>query len=208
MTNQLKYERLAYEYMLEQFKKKGNKKMVRKLKSAPVTIADGTPGAYLALRDKAMHSLGIGTTHDMKSIVTGMFLPSLTCREYTLAEKVNLWRAKSRSGVSVLWETILATDLAKQIPEITIPIYFFHGIYDYTVSYPLAKNYFDQIKAPLKGLYTFYHSAHSPHFEEPELVRKIIEKDILNGANSLSDKMSGVITKIHPSIETIFKNAK
>jgi pimeloyl-ACP methyl ester carboxylesterase len=188
MTDQLKSERLAYEYMLEQFKEKGNKRMVRKLESAPVTIADGTPDAYLSLRDKAMHSLGIGTTHDMNSIITGMFLPSLTCREYTLTEKVNLWRAKARSGVSILWDTILVTDIAKQIPEISIPIYFFHGIYDYTVSYPLAKKYFNQIKAPMKGFYTFNNSAHSPIFEEPFLVKKIIEKDILNNTNSLADK--------------------
>ena len=188
MTDQLKSERLAYEYMLEQFKEKGNKKMVRKLESAPVTITNGTPDAYLTLRDKAMHSLGIGTTHDMNSIITGMFIPSLTCREYTLNEKINLWRAKARSGVSILWDTILATDMAKQIPEINIPIYFFHGIYDYTVSYPLAKKYYEQIKAPVKGFYTFNNSAHSPLFEEPLLVRKIIERDILNGTNSLADK--------------------
>jgi pimeloyl-ACP methyl ester carboxylesterase len=189
MTNQLESERLAYEYMLEQYKKKGDKKMVRKLEAAPVTGLDGTPAAYLALRDKAMHSLGIGTTHDMKSIITGMFLPSLTCREYTLPEKINLWRAKASSGVSLLWDTILAADLAKQVPEINIPVYFFHGIYDYTVSYPLAKNYFEQIKAPMKGFYTFGNSAHSPLFEEPVLVRRIIEKDILNGTNTLSDNM-------------------
>jgi pimeloyl-ACP methyl ester carboxylesterase len=188
MTNQLESERLAYEYMLEQYKKKGNKKMVRQLESAPVTIANGTPTAYLALRDKAMHSLGIGTTHDMKSIITGMFLPSLTCREYTLTEKINLWRAKAQSGVSILWDTILVTDISKQVPEIKIPVYFFHGIYDYTVSYPLAKNYFEQIKAPIKGFYTFNNSAHSPIFEEPLLVRQIIEKDIFNGTNSLADK--------------------
>jgi pimeloyl-ACP methyl ester carboxylesterase len=188
MRNQLESERLAYEYMLAQFKEKGNKKMVQKLEAAPVTTAGGTPHAYLALRDKAMHSLGIGTTHDMNSIITGMFLPSLACREYTLSEKINLWRAKARSGVSILWDTILAADLSKQVSEITIPIYFFHGIYDYTVSYPLAKEYYEKLKAPVKGFYTFNNSAHSPLFEEPALVRKIIETDVLNGTNSLADK--------------------
>ena len=81
-------------YMLEQFKANGNKKMVRKLEAAPVTLAGGTPAAYLAVRDEAMHSLGIGTTHDMKSVVTGIFLPSLQSREYTVGEKINLWRGK------------------------------------------------------------------------------------------------------------------
>jgi pimeloyl-ACP methyl ester carboxylesterase len=187
MTDQLKSEKLAYDYMLGQFKEKGNKEMVRKLESAPVTIANGTPDAYLALRDDAMHSLGIGTTHDMKSIIKGMFLPSLTCREYTLNEKMNLWRSKARSGVSVLWDKILVTDLAKQVPKLDIPVYFFHGIYDYTVSYPLAKAYFDSLKAPMKGFYTFEHSAHSPLFEEPIKMKNILQKDVLVGMNNLAD---------------------
>jgi pimeloyl-ACP methyl ester carboxylesterase len=187
MTDQLKSEKLAYDYMLGQFKEKGNNEMVRKLESAPVTTANGTPDAYLALRDDAMHSLGIGTTHDMKSIIKGMFLPSLTCREYTLNEKMNLWRSKARSGVSVLWDKILVTDLAKQVPKLDIPVYFFHGKYDYTVSYPLAKSYFDSLKAPMKGFYTFENSAHSPLFEEPEKVKEILQKDVLVGVNKLAD---------------------
>ena len=100
MSNQLKSEKLAYDYMLQQFKENGNTKMVRKLEAAPVTMTGGTPDAYLAVRDAAMHSLGIGTTHDMKSVITGIFLPSLASREYTLMEKVNMWRGKSRAGIS------------------------------------------------------------------------------------------------------------
>ena len=96
MSNQLKSERLAYEYMLQQFKENGNTKMVRKLEEAPVTMTGGIPDAYLALRDGAMHSLGIGTTHDMNSVISGIFFPSLTFRGYTLLEKVNMWRGKSQ----------------------------------------------------------------------------------------------------------------
>ncbi len=101
MSNQLKSEKLAYDYMLQQFKENGNTEMVRKLEAAPVTMTGGTPAAYLAVRDEAMHSLGIGTTHDMNSVITGIFFPSLTSRDYTLMEKVNMWRGKSRSGVSI-----------------------------------------------------------------------------------------------------------
>lgn len=146
MSYQLKSERLAYEYMLKRFKENGNTRMARKLEAAPVTMTDGTPDTYLALRDEAMHSLGIGTTHDMNSVITGIFLPSLTSRDYTLIEKVNMWRGKSRSGVSLLWETMLATDLSKQVPELDIPVYFFEGIYDYTCSYTEAKSYFEKLR--------------------------------------------------------------
>jgi pimeloyl-ACP methyl ester carboxylesterase len=187
MSCQLESERLAYEYMLARFRENADRGMARRLEAAPVTMADGTPAAYLALRDQAMHSLGIGTTRDMHSVITGIFLPSLTSREYTLVEKINMWRGKSRSGVSPLWNRMLATDLTRQVRELGIPVYFFHGIHDYTVSYPLAKDYFGKLKAPLKGFYTFRQSAHSPLFEEPAEVRRIMLGDVLAGTNRLTD---------------------
>jgi pimeloyl-ACP methyl ester carboxylesterase len=187
MSNQLKSEKLAYDYMLQQFKANGNADMVRKLEAAPVTLTGGTPKAYRAVRDDAMHSLGIGTTHDMRSILSGIVLPSWQSRDYTLGEKVTTWRAKTAAGVSIVWDTVLATDLTKRVAELKIPVYFFSGRYDYTVNYTLAKDYFNQLKAPVKGFYTFEQSAHSPIFEEPEKVRQIVQADVLRGGNSLAD---------------------
>jgi pimeloyl-ACP methyl ester carboxylesterase len=187
MSNQLKSEKLAYDYMLQQFKENGNVKMARKLEAAPVTMTGGTPDAYRALRDPAMHSLGIGTTRDMNSVITGLFLPSLQSRDYTLSEKVNTWRAKADSGVALLWDEMLATDLTEQVPELPVPVYFFEGIYDYTCSYTEAKAYFEKLKAPVKGFYTFEQSAHSPLFEEPEKMGQILQEDVLAGVNKLAD---------------------
>jgi pimeloyl-ACP methyl ester carboxylesterase len=188
MTDQLKSERLAYEYMLKEYKALGNDKMVKKLESVPVKHADGIPADYLSMRDGAMHSLGIGTTRDMNSVISDIFLPSIISREFTVSEKVNLWRGKSRAGVHVLWDKIISTDIAKEVTEINVPVYFIHGMYDYTVSYDLAREYFKNLKAPLKGFYTFNQSAHSPFFEEPEKMQNIIRVDILTGRNSLADK--------------------
>jgi pimeloyl-ACP methyl ester carboxylesterase len=187
MSNQLNSERLAYDYMLKEFKANGNTEMVRKLEAAPVTMEGGIPDAYLAVRDHGMHSLGIGTTHEMKSIITGFFLPSLTFREYTLMEKVKLWRAKARNGVSVLWNTNLNMDLSQQVLDLDLPVYFFDGVYDYTCSFTLAKDYFEKLKAPVKGFYTFEQSAHSPMFEEPEKTIQIMLEDVLAGTNNLAD---------------------
>jgi pimeloyl-ACP methyl ester carboxylesterase len=187
MSNQLKSEKLAYDYMLEQFKKEGNTSMVRKLEAAPVTLDGGIPQAYLMLRDPGMHPLGIGTMHGMKSIVTGLFLPSLEFREYTLGDKINLWRGKVMAGVSILWKDNLATDLSKTLPALDLPVYFLHGVYDYTCSYTEAKAYFEVLKAPVKGFYTFEHSAHSPMFEEPGKTLKILLEDVLAGTNNLAD---------------------
>jgi pimeloyl-ACP methyl ester carboxylesterase len=187
MSNQLKSEILAYDYMLEKYRENGKTKMVRKLEAAPVTMTEGIPDAYRVLRDPAMHSLGIGTTHNMRSVISGIFLPSLINPEYTLIEKVNMWRGKSRAGISILWANISTADLSKRVPELKLPVYFFEGIYDYTCSYTEAKSYFEKLKAPMKGFYTFEKSAHSPLFEEPEKMQQIIREDILVGLNNLSD---------------------
>jgi pimeloyl-ACP methyl ester carboxylesterase len=188
ISNQLQSEKLAYDFMLKQFRDKGDLKMVKKLEACPVTLANGTPLAYNAIRDIAMHRLGIGTTHDMKSVISGIFLPSLKCPEYSLSEKVNMWVGKSRAGISIIWADIMATDLSEKVNELKIPAYFFEGVFDYTCSYTEAKNYFEKLKAPIKGFYTFGNSAHSPIFEEPLKVREIILQDVLRGNADLADK--------------------
>ena len=187
MSNQLESERRAYEYMLRRFREEGNEDMVEELEAAPVTTRGGTPEGYLDLRDKGMHSLGVGTTHDMDSVVTGLFFPSLRFPEYTLTEKVNLWRAKFSSSVSIMWDKAIATDLSQELLELGLPIYFFHGTFDYTVNYALAMEYFEKLEAPLKGFYTFEHSAHSPIFEEPEKAQRVLRKDVLAETTVLAD---------------------
>ena len=186
MAYQVKSEKLAYEYMLPRFRESGNTRMARILEENPVTLTVPLPAAYASARDEAMHTLGVGTTRDMKSVVTGIFLPSWQFPEYTLAEKINLWRGKIFSH-GILWNEMIATDLTQQVTELEIPVYFLHGVYDYTCSYPLAKSYFELIHAPLKGFYTFEQSAHSPIFEEPEKVLGILKQDVLAGTNNLAD---------------------
>jgi pimeloyl-ACP methyl ester carboxylesterase len=187
MVHQLESERRAYEYMLGRFKQAGNGRMVHKLEAAPVTRASGTPAGYLRVRDRAMHSLGVGTAHDMTSVVRGIVWPSLTSPHYTLGEKARLWRGKASSGVSALWDEMLTIDLADRVSELAVPAYFLHGVYDYTVSYQLARDYVGSLKAPLKGFYTFERSAHSPMLEEPQKTQKIMREDVLAGTNSLAD---------------------
>jgi pimeloyl-ACP methyl ester carboxylesterase len=186
ITNQLESERLAHHYMLARYKDEGNTKMVQRLEEGSIGDSVPLPKAYLRVRDVAMHGLGVGTTHDMKSVFTGMFLPSLLHREYTLSEKINLWRGKLFSG-SRLWNTQLSTDLTKKVTRLEIPVYFLHGVYDYTVSYPLAKSYFEQLEAAVKGFYTFKQSAHTPFFEEPQKMREIMRADVLTGSTGLAD---------------------
>jgi hypothetical protein len=110
--------------MLHRYKAEGNATMVRRLENAPFGNAAPLSDSYLKVRDVTMHELGVGTMHKMRSIVTGLFLTSLLNREYTLREKLNLWRGKIFAG-DLLWNTQLATHLTTTVTSLEMPVYFF-----------------------------------------------------------------------------------
>jgi pimeloyl-ACP methyl ester carboxylesterase len=186
MVFQLESEKRAYDYMLATYRSRGDSAMVRDLEAAPVDMTTGTPPAYLRLRDRAMHQLGIGTTHDTRSVITGIFLPSWTFSGHTVREKVGLWRGRSFSQSFGLWDQLIRVDLRTAVPRLEIPAYFLEGAYDHTCSTDLAREYFTDLDAPLKGFYEFDASAHSPVLEQPSQVHRVLEVDVLTGRNTLA----------------------
>jgi pimeloyl-ACP methyl ester carboxylesterase len=183
-------EKEAYSYMLGQYRAAGAKRMVKKLESYPIQDSASALKPYFIsmLRDTATHRLGVGTTHAMKSVVTGIFLPVMESRAYTLREKINIWRAKAYlRRDTVLLDELFSADLSVKVPRLELPVYFMSGGYDHTVSQSLAARYFDALQAPVKGFYAFSGSAHSPLFEEPGKFMKIMRTDVLNGGAGLAD---------------------
>lgn len=182
VTDQNESERLACEYMLDYYKQIGDKKSVKMLEEH-----DYTSKEYANKRDDLMHRAGIGTTRDMDSVVTGVCFASLKYKEYSIPEKMNLWRGRifSRKG----WELNGGHDAftIENGMKVEIPVYFFSGIYDYTVNYNLAKEFYEQLDVPQKAFYTFYDSAHSPLFEEPDKALEIMTQDVLQGTTELAD---------------------
>ncbi|MCB2342374.1 alpha/beta hydrolase [Clostridium estertheticum] len=179
ISNQMESEKTAYEYMIKYYNAKGDKKTVKKLEATPIETMDGLSDAYKKIRDDVMHRAGIGTTHKMESVVSGIFMPVMQNNEYTLREKINIWRGKAFSNSTVLNKELYSTDLSKTITKLDIPVYFFSGIYDYTVNYSLSEAYLKKLSAPVKGFYLFKESAHSPIFEEPKKVVHIMREDVL-----------------------------
>jgi len=172
-------EQKAYDYIIEQYKNNPKRRKVFEILARNlVTITEPLPLAYTRVRDYAMHDLGIGTMHNMKDVATGIFIPSLLFKEYSLKDKIDLWIGKASSGISIIWNEMSAHDLSEENMSFEIPVYFFQGKYDYTCSYELAKSYFDKIDAPKKGFYTFINSAHSPIFEEPSECIRVIKENI------------------------------
>ena len=191
VTYQIESEKMAYNYMLAKYAELGNHKRITKLKKYNVLASDSNILSYYksSIRDQYMHELRIGTMHNMKSVFWGIFIPIWVCKAYTFREKINIWKSKFSflPKTNLIYE-MLNTDFSAKVPELKIPVYFFSGKYDLTVNTNLSKAYLAKLNAPLKGFYTFSNSAHSPLFEEPEVVRQIIEKDVLKNKNNLADK--------------------
>lgn len=189
ITNQEKSEELAYSYMLEQYQLTKDTKMVSEFESYPIFTDESAYTNYFnsSLRDTAMHELGVGTMHNINSVITGIFFPSLRCTVYTPFERINIWRGKTFVKTSPVVANVTRFNAFLEMPALDIPIYFFAGIYDYTCCYSLQKEYFDQIQAPLKAFYTFSHSAHSPLFEEPDKAGMILREDVLTDSIDHAD---------------------
>lgn len=186
IAHQLASENEAYRHMLERARASGETRLVRQMESAAPSMTVPLPPAYMRIRDRAMHRLGGGTTRAMRSVIPGVFLASWRSPDYTLREKIGIWRGKALSD-ALLWNTILATDLTESIRDVEVPVYFLHGLHDYTVTRAGTRAFFDALDAPVKGFYTFPRSAHSPMFEEPERLRRILEHDVLLGERALAD---------------------
>ena len=191
ITQQAESERIAYRYMVESYFSSGNTKTAAKFREYPILEDDAylLPFFNSVLRDKSMHELGIGTMRNMTSIMTGVFYPVWMCRAYTLREKFSIWRSKfSFVNKSGLRAEVLALDMPEDVPALEIPAYFISGRHDLTVNRNLAAGYLKMLDCPVKGFYTFEHSAHSPMFEEPVRFLVIMTRDVLNRETNLADK--------------------
>ena len=149
MGNQLKSEKRAYDYMLGRCRAERRTALARKLEAAPVTLQGGLPPAYVRVRDEAMHALGVGTMREMRSVVTGLFLPSLVPGTIR-------WRRRSTCGAGRLRRVSAACGRKCSPP---IPARRARSC-----TCAEASAYFASL-ARRKGFYTF--SRYSPMFEDP-----------------------------------------
>ena len=180
IVRQKESEKRACDYILAAYADRPDRRKVYEaLRQDPVRMEEPLPATWLRRRDYAMHDLGIGTMREMRNVGAGLLLPSLLFREYTATEKLNLWCGKVRSGVSSIWNEVIAIDLTAELPRFEVPVYLFHGRYDYTCNYDLAREYYNLIEAPDKEFYTFEESAHSSLFEEAPKLVAILSEEIL-----------------------------
>ena len=128
-----------------------------------------------------LHDAGGGTIKD-KTEFTGIVLPIIFSKCYTVSEKINYVRAMKMYRKTPLASELDNFDYRTEIPELQIPVYFISGDTDYNCPWPLVQEYCDMLSAPDKGFYLISNSAHSPLWENPketcDILLEIKEKTI------------------------------
>ncbi len=176
IVDQKQSEYLAFDYMLDQYKKNGNSRMAAKFQKYDIrnSTEDYDEYFFSGLRDKAMHDLGVGTARDMRSVISGIFFPSLRCSAYTQAERIRIWEGKAQARSFPVTREAITFNAYEDVPRIEIPICFVVGKYDYTCCASLQQEYYEYIDAPEKELYLFENSAHSPLYEENSKGKQVL----------------------------------
>ena len=69
-------------------------------------------------------------------------------------------------------DEIMGVNVLQEIPELSVPVFFFAGRYDYTTPFVLVEQFYASLLAPYKKLIWFEHSAHNPDIEEPDTFQR------------------------------------
>lgn len=175
--DQHRSEILAYDYMRNRYEEMGNSSMAAKFDEYKIKESEEAYRAYTnsALRDKAMHSLGVGTTAEMDNVITDIFFPSLRVSAYTPLERINIWRGKIASGDFAVHNESRLFNAFEAVPILKVPIYFFAGENDMTCCTSLQKEYFEMLDAPHKEFFLYEGCAHSPIYENGEKTCEILD---------------------------------
>lgn len=173
VADQIRAEQISYDFVLSKARELNDLKAVARL----VEIGRPPYGSIEESINKIMVERKFVSRYK-GAIYQGNFyreasLALLNCREYTFMDKLNFLRGMSFS-LEHLWDEVLERNLFEEIPEQKLPVFIFQGIHDYQTAYPVAKEYFDSLRAPFKAFYSFEYSAHSPNFEEPGKLDSLI----------------------------------
>jgi len=176
--NMAEGEAASYRWTLDQARKRGNLRAVDALVAMGPPPYEGdwrkktiTQRAYLARFGGEVHRSRFGASG---KVVSGL----LFSREYTLADRVNVFRGILGS-MRLLWPELLQVDLFESVPEIRVPVFLMEGRYDHESPSEIAERYFSVLRAPTKQLIWFERSAHLPNAEERNLFNKIMVERVL-----------------------------
>lgn len=174
IARQMQAEQISYDWVLQQARERNAIWQVRKLTKQG--RPPYPPAEWLDYLTWQRTLVGLYRGIMYKTQFLPLFIKSvLLCPEYTLLDKIH-YGLGAQENVRRLWPQVVAMDLFQEAPKLDVPYYLFQGVYDRQTPYGIAQEYFDQLDAPEKRMFTFEESAHCPLFEESALFLQIVKE--------------------------------
>ena len=98
--------------------------------------------------------------------------------EYNFVEKVNVFRGFLDTAF-ILYPQLQEIDFRHDVPQLDVPLYVLDGAAELSARRDLALEWFDQVDAPIKRIFTFENAAHAPAFEHFEDFTQIMRETIV-----------------------------
>ena len=166
-VNGAENERLSYEFVLREAEKRGDRKALRELERIgwPKEGHYGSIGDLMVQRN-LMTKYGGEDYGESDGIMKAMIVPILKSPEYELRD---LWKYYKGAFFCLenMWDEVVDLAFDRTVPSLDVPVYLTEGRHDQNTPIPIAKAWFDQLKAPRKEWIWFESSAHSPIKNEP-----------------------------------------
>ena len=183
IVNLKENERVSWQFCYDEAKKRGDKKAIKQLEKVGPPVDGVYEGDFIKNGKFVMK--GLGTERKWLTKYEGWWYGEtgygmvvktlLTTKEYTLGESIRYMKA-SKFSLTLMWPELVNVDLARDIPEVKIPVYFCVGRHDYNTPGEVSYPYYEMLAAPKKDFIWFERSAHSPCFEEPEEFNEVMQK--------------------------------
>ncbi|MCZ0702432.1 pimeloyl-ACP methyl ester carboxylesterase [Natronobacillus azotifigens] len=167
----------TYDFLLQTAINKGDKKAEKDIRSVILDEDFYKNTDYRRILGRYLNKYGGGTMRTGYSNWQGI-KDLFGCKQYTWKERLNIPKGIF-SSYDALFETVAKSDTTVLAPSFKIPVFIIHGLYDYQTSFNEAKRFYEHIEAPLKKLYPFENSAHSPFLEDIKTFRHILKTDVL-----------------------------
>ena len=176
VTDSTDNDTLIYNFMKEVFTERGQNGKLKRLEASVDHLENGDVRckdwyAYVCL----LHDAGGGTIRN-KSEFEGIAWPVITCRCYTVSEKLGYIPAMKMYRTTPLSKELDNFDYRSTITHLDIPAYFISGAYDYNCPWELVQEYCDGLDAPDKAFYKISDSAHSPLWENAKDSMEIMKQ--------------------------------
>ncbi len=162
----------AYDFALKTAVVRGKRRAIRQLHAIG-------PPPHLKLKQFSTRvrwatNFGGVVTHETYNSLARQLLTSMVrSPDYSVGDIIRTLRGISGTQAALLSD-LARMDLVRSLARLEVPVVMVQGRLDQVAPGEATERFVSSLEAPSKQLVWFEHSAHSPHFEEPDKFRDLI----------------------------------